>query len=443
MKTFEARLAELQQDRDAKALRGKELIDGCGGEYDKLEDAERKEYDDILEAVEGLDSEITRVRRTMKMIDGAVEVPNDAGRDPEAGRKARGHIQMGKGPDVPKGMGFTRYAIAMAVGKGSVSDAIQCAKDRWPNHPEVQTLIKANVGTTASGNWAENLATPQVLASEFIELVRPATILGRVANLRNVPFNRKVQVVTGGSTVAWVGQAAAKPVGEMTFDMITIPRTKVAGIIVLSDELIADATPDAEATVQQDLIAQTAQFLDEQAFDPAITVTSGIRPASLTNGAPVVPASGATAAALRTDLQALLANFSDVGLATGVFVMGSTAALAMSMMLNALGQPAFPGMNIGGGTLLGLPVIVSDNIPGDSTGTLIVLMKANEVFIAQDPAVRLDASREATLDLAGGNTPTFNLWQKNCVAIRAERAIHWLKRRSNAVAYISGASYSG
>jgi len=62
--------------------------------------------------------------------------------------------------------------------------------------------------------------------------------------------------------------------------------------------------------------------------------------------------------------------------------------------------------------------------------------------LADDGGVSIDASREATLDMAGGNTPTFNLFQKNCVAIRAERWIRWQKRRSMAVQLISGAAYN-
>jgi len=80
---------------------------------------------------------------------------------------------------------------------------------------------------------------------------------------------------------------------------------------------------------------------------------------------------------------------------------------------------------------------VSNSVPA---GT-IVLAKANEILLADDGGVQLDASREATLDMNGGTTPNFNLWQRNCVAIRAERFITWAKRRANAVAVITGAAY--
>ena len=41
--------------------------------------------------------------------------------------------------------------------------------------------------------------------------------------------------------------------------------------------------------------------------------------------------------------------------------------------------------------------------------------------IAADPGVvGLDASEHAVIDMAGGNAPTFSLWQKDCRALRAE-----------------------
>jgi hypothetical protein len=87
-------------------------------------------------------------------------------------------------------------------------------------------------------------------------------------------------------------------------------------------------------------------------------------------------------------------------------------------------------------------VVTSENVPTDSDGTIIALVKPSEILLADDGSVTLDASREATLDLMGGGTPNFSLWQRNCIAIRAERYITWKPRRAAAVAYISGAAYT-
>jgi hypothetical protein len=130
--------------------------------------------------------------------------------------------------------------------------------------------------------------------------------------------------------------------------------------------------------------------------------------------------------------------------------MDSTTALSLSMMLNPLGQSEFPGLTMNGGTFLGVPVIVSDYLPVDSSGGMIVLVNARDVWLADDGQVTIDASREASLQM--DNAPTNNsatatgstmvsMYQTNSVALRAERYINWARRRTSGVAYLSGVSY--
>jgi HK97 family phage major capsid protein len=350
--------------------------------------------------------------------------------------------------ELPKGTLFTRYAMAIAAGKGSYSDTMAFAR-RWDGQsPEVSRYIKgvwgmdvkAIAGTAVVGSpaWGGELAYPQNLASEFVDLLRAATIIGRLQNLRSVPFNVRVGVQTGGSTVDWVGEGGVKPVGELAFIEALLSQSKVAGIVVLSDELIRLSSPSAEQTVRTDLTNAVQQFIDEQLLDPAVTATAN-RPASLTNGVTGTPASGTTAADFRTDMNAILGAYDAAGLDTTNVTILMTPALArgLSSQTNALGQPEFPGLNPNGGTIMGFPVIVSASVPAGN----IIAVKADEVWLADDGQVTLDASNQATLDMSGGSSPNFNLWQRNCTAIRAERWIRWQKRRTAAVQRITGAAY--
>ena len=79
----------------------------------------------------------------------------------------------------------------------------------------------------------------------------------------------------------------------------------------------------------------------------------------------------------------------------------------------------------------------------------MIIMKADEVLLADDGQVTIDASREASLQMesAPDSPPTAttvltSLWQHNMVAIKAERFINWRLRRNNAVAYVAGANYT-
>jgi HK97 family phage major capsid protein len=354
---------------------------------------------------------------------------------------ARQEVPRVEVKNLAPGTRFARYAMAVAAGKGSISDTLAYAK-RWQGQtPEFLDYIKAVAGSTdtGSGVWGGDLVFQNNLASEFVELIRPQTIIGRVQGFRSVPFNVRVPVQTGGSTVNWVGEQAAKPVTELSFSTLTVPNHRIAGIIVLTEELVRLSSPSAEETVRRDLTDQIAQFMDEQFIRVAVTAGAN-NPASITNGVSSPAASGTTLAALMADLKTALATFDTAGIPTEGLVIVTTPAVArtLSMMTTTLGtSPSGFNMTATGGTLLGYPVIVSASVDSAT----IVIFKPSEIFLADDGRVTLDASNQATLDLAGGNTPDFNLWQKNCIGVRAERWITWVKRRAGAVAVIDTVAY--
>lgn len=409
-----------------------------------LDASQQEEFDGLEAEIGQIQGHIKRLRTLQKsQVETARPVADVDTVEKAADARAvsNGVIHAKPKFTVAKGTAFTRYAMALAAGRGSISDALKHveSKQRWMDEtPEVAAYIKADPGTTTDATWAAPLVQPQNLVGEFIELLRPATILGRLPGVRSVPFNVRIPVQTGGSTVNWVGEAAPKPVSELAFDAISLGHNKVAGIVVLTDELVRMSSPSAEETVRRDLVAQVARFLDTQFIDPAVTAGAN-NPASITNGVTPIAASGSDAEALYWDLNTALAVFddSDMGTDSITLLMRPGTARSVSMLRNALGQFEFSGITMAGGNLGGFNVITSNSVPAGA----IIIIKGDEVLMADDGGVSLDASREATLDMNGGTTPNFNLFQRNAVAIRAERFITWRKRRADAVAVITGAAY--
>lgn len=347
-------------------------------------------------------------------------------------------------PVVPKGTGFIRYAMAIATNPGSKHDAVRFAA-RWKDStPEVYQALemRADPGTVTDAAWASPLAVPQNLASEFVELLRAQTVLGRLA-LRRVPFNVDIPVQTSGSTVNWVGEAAVKPVGELAFTTAHFGHSKVAGIVVISEELARLSSPSAEATVSEDLRNAVSEFIDQQFLSESVAATAN-NPAGIARGVTATPATGTDAASLRCDIGSALGAMTSAGLSTAgvAIVMSEQMASQIALMTNALGQPDFATMGANGGTLAGHTVITSGNVVSDTTGQNIYFIKQNEVFLADDGAVSIDSSREATLDMSGSTSAVYSLWQRNSVGIRAERWINYARRREGAVQYISGAAYN-
>ena len=381
-------------------------------------------------------------------------------KDPESASQARAGVAATvKMPAVPKGTGFVRYTMALAIGKGDIMQAerIAAGNERWRTEtPEVEGVLKAAVaaGTTTDPTWAGPLVQYQNLAAEFVEYLRPMTIIGRIPGLRRVPFKIKIPRQTGAASVGWVGEGRVKPISALAFDSITLDISKIAGIVVLTDELVRLSSPAAEGLVRDELAAAIVQYMDSQFVDPAKAATD-VSPASITNGVTPIPASGTTGSALRTDVRALMASFldSNMQLQNATWIMTQQTALGIALMQNALGQAEFAGISMQGGTFLGLPVVTSEGVPqsggSPADGFPIILVNAGDVLLADDGQVMIDASREASLQMDNapdspptGATNLLSLWQHNMMAIKAERYINWAKRRADCVGYISGAKYA-
>jgi hypothetical protein len=63
-------------------------------------------------------------------------------------------------------------------------------------------------------------------------------------------------------------------------------------------------------------------------------------------------------------------------------------------MLNSVGNPAFPGLGLGGGSILGVPVVTSETV-----GAQIIFAHAPSILYADDGGVEIDISREASVQL--------------------------------------------
>jgi HK97 family phage major capsid protein/HK97 family phage prohead protease len=461
-KTIKEQIESFEATRAAKSARMDELMQKAAEEGVTLDAEQEDEYDGLETEVKSIDAHLVRLQRAAN--DNKKTAVEVNGKSVDEAGKSRGGVPAEAKSKLPQGTAFTRYAMALAKSKGNLMQAAELSKG-WKDTPEVETVLRAAVdaGTTTDATWAKPLVEYQNMASEFIDLLRPQTIIGRIPGLRRVPFNIKIPRQTAGSSAQWVGEGAPKPVSELAFDSITLGATKVAGIVVLTDELVRFSNPSAEALVRQDLINTIVQTLDKDFVDPAKSASAGVSPASITNGVTPVVASGTTADHVRADVKKLFGNFlaANMSLSGAVWIMRETDALGLALMLNPLGQPEFPGLSINGGsggTFFGLPVVLSENIPANAgsgspltgAGGRIILAKAPEILLADDGEVMLDVSREASLqmDSAPTNPPVANtvmvsLWQMNMVGIRAERFINWTKRRSGVVQYLDSVNYAG
>lgn len=428
----------LENKRAALAARLGDIMTTAADDSATLTDEQATEYDGLELQVKSLDRDLQRWRELEK-IQAATATPVPA---ITPGRTVTTPSVVSVRPNVPIGTQFVRAACAKMLERtGVVRDAAVYATDRWKDTPEVGLYLKAAVapGTATDATWAAPLVN-QNIAKDFIELLRPATILGKIPGLRVVPFNTKVPAQSAGGTYGWVGEAKPKPVTKLALTSTSLGYAKAAGIIVLTKELILLSEPNAEDLVRNDMIAGIAQFLDAQFIDPAVAAVAGVNPASITNGAPTAAATTNPMA----DIMGLIGHFATNNISVdGVtFIMSAANALSLSFRSNLDGSPQYPGVTVNGGSYKGLTFITSQAAGGN-----VIALQPSLVLYA-DGGIEIDASQEASLQMdsapaspADATTVYVSLWQTNTVGLRAERFVNWAKANANAVKYLTATAW--
>jgi HK97 family phage major capsid protein/HK97 family phage prohead protease len=449
-KETEMNIAEQLSAFDTKKKAAHDRMDAimktAGDEGRTLDERETEEYDGLAAETKAIDAHVTRLKaHEAQQVAKAAAVQST--------------VTVGSSVDVgnvisvkrnaPKGSAFTKFAMALALSKGNLPLAERIAATHCKDMPEVGIVLKAatDAGTTSDATWATPLVQYQDMVSEFIELLRAETILGRLGQVRRVPFNIRIPRQTSGTSGTFVGEGAPAPVRELAFDNITLQWAKASTIVVVTAELAKFSNPAAEALVRQDLINGMAEYLDKRLIDPAYPGVANVSPASLTYGVTPVQASGATLAALDANVRTLMTTFADanLGLQSGVWVMSASLAIRLSMMRTNQDSKAFPDLSVNGGSFYGLPVIVSNNVtPSGSPGDQhLLLINQREVLLADDGQMMIDASAEASVQMndapSAGAQSLVSLWQNGLVGLKVDRFINWTKRRTQAVQFIDKA----
>lgn len=444
-------IAEFQTRRADRLEAAEGLHERATREARDLNTFEKTAFESLTSEIEFIDTEIAALRRQETLSATGAKSVHLPGTPTNQNPTARG-IDAVKS-NAPKGTLFARYAMALAAGKGNLHQSLEYAKTAFgKSSPEIVTIMKAAVaaGTTTDPVWAGPLVEYRNMADEFIELLRPATIIGRLDGFRRVPFNIRVPRQTAGASVGWVGEGNPKPVSKLGFDAVTLPFAKVAGIVAITEELARFSSPSAEQLVRDDLVETIGTFLDVQFIDPSVAENVAANsPASITNGAHASASTGSDFAAIDGDLTSMISYMATQGLALqGLYwVMNSRTKIFLENLRNSQEELAYPAIEANG-TLKGFPIVDSASVPITEgvdpapDTTFIALVKPSEILLADDGSVTLDASREASLAMSDDGTGSLvSLWQQNLVGIRAERYIYWQPRRAQCVTVLTGVTY--
>jgi HK97 family phage prohead protease len=216
MKTITEDIAAYENKRAADVARQKEIVDKSREEGRTLLATETEEYETLKGEVEAIDKHLVLLKDHQKLL-----LANAQPIDPKA--SGAGSAQDTKPPErhrggesfvlrpnsnIPKGIAFARYAMAVAGAKNNREDALTRARVWRDSTPEVEAALKVwaspsriesemvtktgvNAGDTTTSTWAAELAPVNTMSAEFVEYLYPLTILGRLPGTRRIPFNVK------------------------------------------------------------------------------------------------------------------------------------------------------------------------------------------------------------------------------------------------------------
>lgn len=297
---------------------------------------------------------------------------------------------------------------------------------------DLMTKAASNPGTTLEPSWAAPLAALRPLSEAFVELARPASLIGKLTTASRVPFNVSIPTQIGGGTYAWVGQGAPKPVGSLSLESTTLEIRKAAGLLVLTEELVKLTAPSSIVTLRREMIRGMSKYLDAQFTDPTVAPVGNVSPGSITYAAPSIASAGSSAANAVTDIKKLIETFIAANPDANSIAILMSPGVATAMAVATGSQTLGPN----GGQLFGVDVHTG------AIGSRVVILDPSALLVADDGELDVTTARHASVEMesaptspVASGTVLLNLWTANLVGLKIDRFINWKMARANAVLY--------
>lgn len=302
------------------------------------------------------------------------------------------------------GAKIARFGMAIAAGKGNLDDAEKFAK------VELRDNDVAMAVSTAAGSGGALI--PENLSSDFIELLRPKSIV-RNLGARTIPLvNGSVTIPrhTGGAISGYKAENEPRNAENQTLDDVKLSAKTQMTIVPISNELIGRAGRNVESIFLNDMLAATATRQDKAFIrdDGTNNTPKGMRPTAV-DGGRIKAFTGDKADIQVIDMYldslVLTLEESDSAMVTPGWGLSPRTAMYLYGLRDGNGNKVYPEM--AQGMLKGYPFGKTTNIPVNLGVGLafseIYFADFNDVLIGESDTMTIDFSREATYNDASGN----------------------------------------
>ena len=469
MSHFKDRIEAAQKAVDTHRTDVAELVGIAEAEERDLSESESLQLEELAKSIEAGDKRIHDLELAEKAMAQRVvekEAPSIV-RPGTLGHKER-----------PKGDIFFKHATAAYMAYLGRNNVMDTAKSLYPNDPGLHAVVKADIDpadTTTTG-WATELT--QEANQGYLDLLRGQSVAAQLWGSAGVNLNFmgytaiNIPSRAGGDkdlASGFTGEGAAIPVRKATFGTQRIEPYKWAAIVTMTKEIMSRSTPAIEQLVRNGMITDTSTKLDADYLGQG-AASAGFRPAGLFYNVTGTPASsgGATVGDdMLQDLRNLVQPFYAANMGQTLRIMiHPTNALAMSLVLYN-GTYLFRD-ELARGTIMGIPVIQSTNIPVDelqcvdmahqavSSGAMTFEVNDSATIVEYDDAAPAPTMSQAqprspvsgsvsdavtAADAAGGLGNVRSLFQTETVAIKSVQYLSWAQLRADATNRITGVSY--
>jgi HK97 family phage major capsid protein len=276
---------------------------------------------------------------------------------------------------------------------------------------------------------------PELLAQEINHYVIEGGIARR--EMRYMPISgpgntRRIPVESGGVSVQWVDEAAAKPVTGLTLTQVNQTLQKLAAIVVLTEELIEDQSFDLVGYAARRIGEAIATEEDRVFF--AGSIIAGDPFAGVINAAGITPVVMDVAEAVdevtADTLLRMVYSLSKHARTGAKFYMHSDVLFRIQRLrIDVLaendglgGYLVSPATASAPASIWGYPIVTVDELPAanevdpDDPFMIFANLQKTCVYGQKDPGLRIKLLTEATLTDSDGQT--ISLAQNDAVGVR-------------------------
>lgn len=322
------------------------------------------------------------------------------------------------------------YARAVAMS----SDALGAMAFAQAHSASSQAQQFAKAAVTAADTLSGEPLMPRAATDAFIATAAPVSFFAGLASrgeLRRLPLMTSAAAVVADASLYRVGQGRPIPVTSMSLSGRFLEPQKVAGIVIITKELLR-----ASSVAGQEFLDNSLRLAAGAALDSAFVSIA-------TNGIPPIAARGSDPSDALADLRAALDIVNAGRAGPFLWLIAPDAANRAATFAGTAGL-TFPNLTPTGGTLLGLPAIVSPAVPA---GTIILVDVGG--FVGDIIGIEIDRNEHAAVEMSttpsdppNASTILTSMWQLNLVGLLVSAEFGLERIRESAVAVISSVEWT-